>query len=197
MNNMEFCSLREMLIRDRSIRRFKESDCVEESELCELVELTRYCASGRNMQPLAYRLVTEADEKNRLFETLKWAGYLSDWDGPKEGERPAAYIVQCLNNDLAANCLCDDGLHLQAITLGAVAKGLGCCIIKSFDIVKAREALVIPDKYSLRYVVAIGKPIENVEITDTDGSQGADIRYYRTSDGTHVVPKRPLHEILI
>lgn len=194
---MKFEELRELLKTDRSIRRFDESKRIRESQLIELVGLTRYCASGRNLQPLAYRIVTSEEECAKVFECLKWAGYLSEWDGPERGERPSAYIVQCLDNDLASNCLCDDGLQLQAITLGATAMGYGGCIIKSFDIVKLRESLIIPDRYSLRYVFALGYPVEKVEIVDTDGSKEADIKYYRKPDGTHIVPKRPVSELLI
>lgn len=131
-----------------------------------------------------------------MFPLLGWAGYLKDWPGPEEGERPAAYLVQCLDTDLTRDCMCDDGLQLQAITLGAAAMGLGCCIIKSFNGGRLREALAIEERYEPLYVVAIGRPLEKVVIEDmAPGSE--DIKYYRTPDATHHVPKRQLPELLI
>lgn len=194
---MNYNELKELLCADRSYRRFDNSYRITLDILEKLVDLTRYCASGRNLQPLRYRAVHNEGECNALFDTLKWAGYFSDWDGPSPSDRPSAYLVQCLDTDLTSNPLCDDGLQIQAITLGAVSEGLGCCVIKSFDVVKVRQALGIPDNMAPRYIIAIGKPVESVVIEDTDGRADADIKYYRTPEGVHHVPKRPLSELLI
>ena len=196
-NNGALAGLRKLLQDDRSIRRFDGELVLPYSVMESLVELTRWCASGRNLQPLRYRIVSDRDEAAAIYPYLKWAGYLPEWDGPAEGERPNNYLVQCIDTDLTENCMCDDGLHLQTITLGARALGMGCCIIKSFDPAKVAETLGIPERYRPLYVIAIGKGVEQVEVVDTDGTTDADIRYYRHEDGTHVVPKRPLKEMII
>lgn len=188
--------LKDLLENDRSIRRFDHSRAVDAETLKSLVGLTRYCASGRNLQPLRYRIETAPDICDRIFPLLKWAGYLTDWDGPEESERPVAYIIQCVDTELTKNWLCDDGLQLQAITLGATAAGLGGCIIKSFNGAALKDVCSIPDHLEPIYVYAIGYPVEKAVIEDTDGSKEADIRYYRTPDGMHHVPKRPLTELL-
>lgn len=193
----KFEELQELLRADRSVRRFDESRRVCETDLRAIVELTRYCASGRNMQPLKYRIVCDPAECDAVFPMLAWAGYLADWAGPEMGERPVAYIVQCLDTQYGENLLCDDGLHLQAITLGATAKGIGACIIKSFNVAGVVEKLGLADGLKPLYVLALGYPVERVEIEDTDGSADADIKYYRTADGVHHVPKRPLSELLV
>lgn len=194
---MTFHELTSLLRSNRSYRRFDASRLIPESTLRELTDLTRYCASGRNLQPLRYRLVTSAEERAALFPTLKWAGYLTDWDGPSESERPTAYLVQCIDTELTENCLCDDGLHLETLTLGAATLGIHGCIIKAFNAEKVAEVLDIPARYKPLYVLALGYPAERIEITDTDGTTGADIRYYRDSADTHIVPKRPLDELII
>lgn len=183
--------IKELLIKNRSVRRFDASRRISEDELRELVELARYCASGRNLQPLKYRVVSTPGECDAVFPHLKWAGYYSDWDGPEEGERPVAYLVQCLDTDITGDCLCDDGLQLEAITLGATEKGIGGCIIKAFNPAGVGEALGIPSRYKPRYVLALGYPAEEVRLVEMDERDPEGHRYYRDADGTHCVPKRP------
>lgn len=195
-NNIQLEQLRKLLSEDRSRRRFNETIPLTDSILESLVGLTRYCASGRNLQPLRYRTVVRQEECRKVYPHLAWAGYLNDWDGPEEGERPTAYIVQCLDTRLTSTLLCDDGLQLQAITLGATALGLGGCIIKSFNASEIKNILQLPDYLEPRYIYALGVPKEEVEIVDTDGAEGADIKYYRKG-GIHYVPKRPIEELLI
>lgn len=193
---MEFDELRELLKADRSIRRFDASREIGRDTLLRLIDLTRFCASGRNAQALRYRPVTAPEEFDAVFPLLKWAGYLPDWDGPQPGERPVAYLVQCLDTDVEHDCFCDEGLQLQAITLGARALGIGCCIIKAFNQAELRASLAITDRYSIRYVLALGYPAERVVLEDIEAN-GGDIRYHRGSDGTHYVPKRRLDELVI
>lgn len=192
-----FSQLRDLMIENRSYRRFDQSKKIGEDILKSLVELTRYCPSGRNLQPLKYRIVDDAAECARLFPVLKWAGYFADWDGPEEGERPVAYLVQCLDTELTTNLLCDDGLQLEALTLGASSLGIHGTIIKSFDVVKTKEILNLPEIFKPLYIVALGYPAETVVIEDTDGTKEADIKYHRDAEGVHIVPKRPLEELLL
>lgn len=193
--NSDFEKLRKLLIADRSIRRFKEDVPIGKQTLKDLVELVRYCASGRNLQPLKYRLVFSPDECGKVYPHLKWAGYLRDWDGPTPGERPAAYLVQCLDMEITTNPLCDEGLQLQAITLGACALGIGACIIKSFNVAAIKDCLNIPSTLSPTYILALGYPAEGVTIESM--STPADYKYYRTPDGIHHVPKRPIEELIV
>lgn len=194
MKSPAFEQLRHLLQQDRSIRRFRQTPVGRET-LLSLVELTRFCASGRNLQPLRYRLVTEPDECAGVFPALAWAGYYKDWDGPEEGRRPTAYLVQCLDTELTGNLLCDDGLQLQAITLGATALGIGCCIIKSFNAPLLSKTLRLPVNMTPLYVLALGYPDEKAVVTDlaADGS----IVYYRDEAETQCVPKRSLESLII
>ncbi|MDE5814095.1 MAG: nitroreductase family protein, partial [Muribaculaceae bacterium] len=170
---------------------------VSAETLASLVELTRYCHSGRNAQPLKYVTVNDIGLKDKIFPTLKWAGYFKDWDGPEPGERPAAYLIQCLDTYYGKDCLCDDGLQLEAICLGMRTLGLGGCIIKAFNAPLLSQELGLDERYQPRYVLAIGYPAEEARIHDMSGDKDADFKYYRTPDGVHNVPKRPLSEILL
>lgn len=189
-------ALRDLLKRNRTYRRFDASAAIKRSTLIDLVELARYTASGRNAQPLRYSIVDEKEVCDRIFPALKWAGYYTDWAGPESDERPVAYLVQCLDTRLGASCLCDDGLQLEAIALGAASCGIGSCIIKSFNAQTVAEVLGLPSHLKPLYVLALGYPAEKVVIEDMSGEADADFKYYRTPDGIHHVPKRPLQELL-
>ncbi len=197
MENINFESLRKLMISNRTVRRFKGDAPVSKEILEKLVELTRYCPSGRNAQPLKYYMVNSEEQRNEVFPLLKWAGYFTDWDGPEENERPGAYLIQCLDTYYGENCLCDDGLQLEAITLGMHTLGLAGCIIKAFNHVKLAEVLGIDPRFSPRYVLAIGYPAEEVVIEDMDCDDDADFKYFRTPDGRHHVPKRPINTLLL
>lgn len=194
---MDFKSLRHLLMNDRSVRRFVENKSVSRETLENLVELTRYCHSGRNAQPLRYVIVTEEEIRDRIYPHLKWAGYFQDWDGPEKGERPSAYLVQCLDTEFGKDCLCDDGLQLEAITLGMTTLGLAGCIIKAFNPAGIAEVLGLDARFKPRYVLAIGYPAEKVVIEDMPIEEEADFKYYRTPDGIHHVPKRQLSELIL
>lgn len=192
----DLINLAELLAADRSYRRFDHSYKIPEDLLLQLVELTTLCASGRNAQPLRYRIVSSEEECEKLFPHLAWAGYYKDWDGPAPEERPSAYLVQCLDTKYGANCLCDDGLQLQTITLGATAMHLGGCIIKAFNPQAVAETLNIPERYAPRYVLALGRPAETIYL-EKMADEDADFKYYRTPDGAHHVPKRTLPQLII
>jgi hypothetical protein len=89
---------------------------------------------------------------------------------------------------------CDDGLHLETITLGLNTLGLGGCIIKAFNAPKLAKVLSLPDNIEPRYVLAIGYPIETVVIDDIIND---DCKYWRDENAAHHVPKRTLSEIII
>ncbi|MCM1170157.1 MAG: nitroreductase family protein [Bacteroides sp.] len=185
--------LLDLLKRARSYRRFDASVPVPQQLLEEWVECCRYCPSGRNVQALKYALVTERENCRKLFPLLAWAGYLKDWDGPDENERPTAYMVQLLDTEIAGNCLCDDGLQLQALVLAATEAGYGGCIVKSFKNAELRTLLQLPGHLKITYVLALGKPKETVRIEDM---QAGDVKYWRTPDGVHHVPKRSVQELI-
>lgn len=186
--------LKELLLKNRSYRRYIQSVRIASEELRELVGLTRLCASGRNAQPLKYRPVIDENMCGKVFDTLAWAGYLTDWDGPVEGERPSAYLVQLLDTTIVENCLCDDGIQAQTILLGAVEKGYGGCLVKAFKNEQLRTVLQLPEHLKIMYVIALGKPKEIVVV---DEMAGDDFKYWREKDGTHHVPKRNVEDLIV
>jgi nitroreductase len=180
---------------NRSIRRFKETRKVNETTLKKLINLARQSASGANLQPLKYMLSSSPDRNQLIFPTLSWAGYLKDWDGPSEGERPAAYIIVLGDRDLANSFQYDAGIASQSITLGAAERGLGACLIGSIKRDQLRKVLSIPERFEILLVIALGKPAEIVEVTEI--GDGESIRYWRDEKGHHHVPKRRLEDLIV
>lgn len=186
--------VKDLILKNRSYRRFDQKVPVTMDLLREMVDAARLSASARNMQSLRYMLFNDPNACARIFPTLAWAGYLKDWDGPAEGERPAAYIVQLADLELSDDWWCDDGIAAQSMLLTAVERGYGGCIIGSIQREGLRKILSIPERYKIIQVLAIGKPAETVVI---DEAVGGEIKYWRDEKGVHHVPKRPLDEVII
>ena len=68
--------------KNRSYRRYIQSEKMDRETLKELVELARYSASGGNMQPLRLILSCDDEKNAKVFSCLKWAMMLKDLDGP-------------------------------------------------------------------------------------------------------------------
>lgn len=179
---------------NRSVRRFKEDHRIKEKTLRKLINLTRQSASSANLQPLKYILSFEEEGNRQIFPTLSWAGYLKDWTGPQQGERPAAYIIILGDRELAKSFQYDAGIACQSITLGAAEIGLGACLIGSIKREQLRSVLSIPERFEILLVVALGKPAEMVLLDAVDES--GDIQYWRDSTDRHHVPKRQLDDLI-
>jgi nitroreductase len=187
--------IRDLILRNRSYRRFDQEVDIKLETLRELVDLARLSPSARNAQPLKYILSCEHQRNSLIFPHLAWAGYIKGWSGPCEGERPSAYILILGDTEIRQFFSCDHGVAAQSIMLGATEKGLGGCIIASIEKEGLRKALEIPPKYEILLVLALGKPKETVVIEEL-GSNG-DIKYWRDSKGVHHVPKRSLDDTII
>ncbi len=147
------------------------------------------------MQPLKYVLSCEPQKNALIFPHLAWAGYLKDWPGPCEGERPSAYIIILGDTRISKSFGCDHGIAAQSILLGATERGLGGCIIGTVQREQLHKALDIPSAYQILLVLALGKPKEKV-VLESVGPDG-NIKYWRDSKGVHHVPKRALDDIIL
>jgi nitroreductase len=187
--------IQDLIKRNRSYRRFHQDEPVAIETLRELVDLARLSASGANRQPLKYILSCRADRNELIFPHLAWAGYLRDWKGPEEGERPSAYIIILGDTQVSQSFGVDHGIAAQSMLLGATEKGFGGCIIASIQRDALRTALFIPPQYEILLVLALGKPKETVMI-EPIGPEG-DIEYWRDAAGVHHVPKRSLDDLIV
>jgi nitroreductase len=186
--------LKELVCKNRSYRRFHQEAPVEIETLRELVDLARLSASGANRQPLKFILSCDPEANAAIFPHTRWAGYLQDWPGPAEGERPAAYILILGDTGIAKSFGCDHGIAAQSIMLGATELGLGGCMLGALDRDALRRTLDIPEQYDILLALALGKPKETVVLEEVEPEGG--IRYYRDEAGVHHVPKRALDALI-
>jgi nitroreductase len=187
--------IKDLVTKNRSCRRFYQDHPIGPEELRELAELARLSASAGNLQRLKFILSCDAKKNALVFPHLGWAGYLEDWAGPCEGERPSAYIIMLGGKDQGNYSMCDQGIAAQSILLGATEKGLAGCIIASVQREKLAEALSVPSAYEILLVLSLGKGKEEVVIETVDSS--GDIKYWRDAQGIHHVPKRRLDDMIV
>ncbi len=187
--------IKDLIIKNRTYRRFYQDTAIERNILEELIDLARLSSSGANLQSLKYIISNSAEKNALIFNRLKWAGYLADWNGPEEGERPSAYIIMLGDREISKNYFWDHGIACQSILLGACEKGLGGCMFGSVDINGLRADLDIPASFDILLVIALGKPKEEVVLEQCKNS--ADIRYWRDEKSVHHVPKRKLKDIIL
>lgn len=187
--------VKELIRKNRSYRRFYQDVQITLTELKELVDLARISSSGMNQQSLKYVLSNSQDRNEKIFEHLKWAGYIKDWGGPKEGERPSAYIIIVNDKGISKNFFWDHGIASTNILLGATDKGYGGCTITSLNRKALTEELKLTEEYEILMVIALGKPKEEVILYDIEKDE--DIKYWRDEKQVHHVPKRKLEDIIL
>ena len=195
MNNMKVLNL---IAKTRSIRRYKEDQPVSMETLRYIANATRFVGSAGNKQPLRLMLVNDKPTCDAIFEEISFAARLRpEWEGPKEGERPAAYIVVMTDFEPNVNTGIDMGLAAEAMLITAREEGLGGCIFRSFNPEKLGAKLG-KAPYMPAMVISIGYPDEVVILQCArDHKCLDDPKYFRDMYGHHIVTKLPLENILI
>ncbi len=188
-------NIRELVLKNRSYRRFYQEHAIDRETLVALVDLAQHSASGNNLQPLKFFLSVDAETNAIIFPHTRWAGALQDWAGPEEGERPSAYIIILGDQNITDSFGVNHGIAAQSILLGATEIGLGGCMIGSVQRVVLHRELGLAENLHILLVIALGKPKERVVI-DPIGADGS-IIYWRDEDSVHHVPKRSLDELIV
>ncbi len=192
-------NFRELVLKTRTVRRFYEDVTIETETLTELIDISRYTASPRNRQALKYSIENRPEKNAEIFKTLAWAGALPDWDGPEEGERPAAYIIVLGDDSIepkVQNAYHEAayGIVSQTIMLAATEIGLGGCTIVAVKRKPLAELLNLPEHLQILCVLALGKPKEIVVLDELNPNDT--YNYWRDTQQVHHVPKRKLSDII-
>ena len=185
--------LLDLVKRARSYRRYDPTKPLSKDDLKAFVEAARLTPSAGNLQRLRYLAVTEKSEVLTLTKEVKWAGYLSDWDGPADSEAPAAYLI-LLSPESTGVSQIDVGIAAETILLAAAEAGVGGCMILNFPREALTERYKLVSNYKIELVISLGVPAEKVEI---ETMKEDNVRYYRDENDVHHVPKRALSEVFL
>ncbi len=176
----------------RTIRKFT-SQPVTEEQLLTLTKCAGLSATGANMQPLKFAVITSGDIKDKIFPLVKWAGYLQN-GAPKQDERPSAYIAVLQDTSIKrASCEVDAGSAVSAMMLAAVDMGLGTCWMGAIDRPAIKKVLALPDTLEVMYILSIGYPAQESVAFTSDES----VKYYEDENGVIHVPKRSPEKIVL
>ena len=190
--------LRDLVRKNRSYRRFDETDRVTRSMLTEWIDIARFSPASVNIQPLKYELVTERSLCEKIFPLTAWAKALPNYAGPPAGHRPTGYILVCCDTDLAPNpdrFARDVGIVAQTILLAATEAGYGGCMIGAFQKDALAASLGLAARYVPCLLLALGKPDEPIVLEEA--GDGDPVYYYRDSENVHHVPKRGLDQLIL
>lgn len=180
--------LKDLVLKNRSYRRFHQDVPIELDTLKELVNLARLSPSAANRQALKYVISSDPGKNALIFP------HIHIDNDPVEGERPSAYIIILEDTRIRMAMPCDYGIAAQTIHLGAVEKGFGGVMVGNINRNRLREALKIPPYYEILLVLALGKPKEM--IIETVGSDGNTQQWWDANRVRHV-RKRPLDDIIV
>ena len=138
----------------RSIRDY-ENKPVPEEMLSRLLEAARLSPSARNSQDRRFVIVRDEEQRRKLAQAAEHQPHVAE--APvliaAVGTRPEYHMpngVPAYPVDLA--------IALDHMTLVAVEEGLGTCWIGGFSQEKAREALGIPNRYTIAVLLTLGFP---------------------------------------
>ena len=189
--------LKDLILKNRSYRGFDNNIKITRQKLEEYIHLCSLTASSANKQPLKYYLASEQKQIEDILSKTKWAAALPKLELPKKGQGPTAFVIICQDLSIAPNetvYLKDVGIVAQTLLLCAVEDGFGGCMIGNFKADEISSLLELPDNIKPKLIVALGKPIEKIILTDVKDNNTA---YYRDENGTHYVPKRNYKEEII
>jgi len=181
--------LRDLVEKNRSLRRWHQSEAIPHETLVDLIDLARLCPSAANQQGLKY-IISDDPEKNALIFP-----YLKIDNDPVEGERAAAYVIVLEDKNFKGWTLVDLGIVAQTIMLAATEKGYGGVMIGAVNRPGLGKALGLPEHLEVVLVLALGKTIETVIVEPQEPGSVA-YQWWETKDIRHV-PKRSLDEIVV
>ena len=185
-------SLNTLLVKNRSIRRYRQDFVVTEEQLRTIVEVNVKLGSAMNRQALRFRIVADnaEGEVNALRDIL--------FREPARSESARAYIIVYSTIPEERYIDIDLGISLQSMALKAAELGLNCLIKGNIDKEGLSSLFGTGDGLEPVAVLCVGKAAESVFLkpVSADSSGEPDLKPY-TKEGVHYVPKLQMDTILL
>ncbi len=181
----------EALLKRRTIRKFSQIP-VSTKQLKSLVNYARLAPFAANVQGLRYKIITDRELGDKIFNNIKWAGYLPKGT-PATDERPPAYIAVIGDTSVKDSFETDAGAAVMSIILGALDYGLGACWLGAIRRKNISEFLGLEPKHSLLYMIALGYPAQESKECPYKNNP----KYFYDENGVLNVPKLSLDDIII
>lgn len=211
-------ALNTLLVRNRTIRRYRQDYKVTDAQLRTIVEVNTKIASAMNRQALRFRIVPTED--TAMLEALKTCLFREQ---PARSEAATAFIVvfTAVPEDRFIDI--DLGISLQSMALKAAELGLNCLIKGNIDrlalkslfsadaksethdaskvehMTEKQPLSAVPCHLEPLAVLCMGKAAESVFLKPMSGTcppHDEDLVPY-TRDGVHYVPKLQIDSLLV
>ena len=185
-------SLNTLLVKNRSIRRYRQDFVVTEEQLRTIVEVNVKLGSAMNRQALRFRIVADnaEGEVNALRNIL--------FREPARSESARAYIIVYSTIPEERYIDIDLGISLQSMALKAAELGLNCLIKGNIDKPGLSSLFGTGEGLEPVAVLCVGKAAESVFLkpVPAGSSDEPDLKPY-TKEGVHYVPKLQMDTILL
>lgn len=186
-------TLDELLTKNRSTRGYDPQLRVGRERLEKIAAVNCKTPSARNQQVLRFRLVHTPEECAQVLQCVKMGAALPELHLPLPGTEPTGYIAVCAEKEPDPMVYIDLGISVQSMLLRAVEMGLNGLCICAVDRPRLQQALRLPSPPLA--VVAVGRSAEHHRLKTITARDPRN--YYREEDGTHVVPKLRLEDLLL
>ncbi|HHV13815.1 MAG TPA: nitroreductase [Clostridiales bacterium] len=137
-----------------SVRSYEKKE-VEREKLLQVLEAARIAPSAVNFQPVHLIVVTEQEEKEKIYQTYK-----RDWikEAPVVIVACGDHKVSWDRKDGKDHCDIDVAIAVDHMTLAAVEQGLGTCWVCAFDAKLCHELLGLPENLEVVALLPLGYP---------------------------------------
>lgn len=193
-------SLNTLLVKNRSIRRYRQDFVVTEEQLRTIVEVNVKLGSAMNRQALRFRIVSDNAEGEVNAVSTDKVNALRDilFREPARPESARAYIIVYSTIPEERYIDIDLGISLQSMALKAAELGLNCLIKGNIDKDGLSSLFGTGDGLEPVAVLCVGKAAESVFLkpVSADSSGEPDLKPY-TKEGVHYVPKLQMDTILL
>ena len=160
-------------IEERRSVRVYEDKAIPDDLIKELIDAARLAPSGNNTQPSKYVIVKDYQTKAKLKKNNVF---------PQDFVYKSPAIIVCCTNPSAyeknvkefdntneVRAIRDVSIASSFLILRATELGLGTCYVGWVDEEKIKEALDIPRKYLVPYVITLGYPANKPKPTSRKG----------------------------